>query len=125
MWLCEPDPVLPKHHIQVSKTDPLVNEVKLLQANPQYAHIRYPDGKEDIVSVRHLAPTRSEIGINPENETNSIPHSTESTDATPQEESASESSPSPQQLDHCAEAPALRRSSRLDVLPLVLKCYNC
>ena len=28
-----------------------------IQANPHYAYIRYPDDREDTVSVRHLAPT--------------------------------------------------------------------
>jgi len=36
--------------------DPLVNEVELLQANPHYAHVRYPDGRERTVATNHLAP---------------------------------------------------------------------
>lgn len=83
-WFCEPGLVLLKHHVRASKTDPLVDDVELLQANLQYAHNRYPDGKEDTVSARHFAPAASETGINPENKTNGIPHSTESTDMTPQ-----------------------------------------
>jgi len=35
----------------------LVDEVELLQANPNYAHVRFPDGRESTVSTRHLAPT--------------------------------------------------------------------
>lgn len=61
-WLCEPGPVLLRRHIRTSKTDPLTDEVQLIQANPQYAHIRYQDGREDSVSVRHLAPAGSEAG---------------------------------------------------------------
>ena len=34
----------------------LVDKVELLQANPQYTHIRYADGRETTVSIRHLAP---------------------------------------------------------------------
>ena len=30
-----------------------------MQANPQYAHVRYADGQETTVSTRHLAPSRS------------------------------------------------------------------
>ena len=52
-WLCNPGPVLLKHHVRTNKTDPLVDEVDLLQAGPHYAHIRYPDGRETTVSVRH------------------------------------------------------------------------
>jgi len=45
-WLCEPGTVLLKRHVRHSKTEPLVDEVELLQANPNYAHVRYPDGRE-------------------------------------------------------------------------------
>ena len=51
-----PGKVLLKKHVQKSKYDPLIEEVELSEANPQYAHIRYPNGKETTVSVRHLAP---------------------------------------------------------------------
>ena len=114
-WLCNPGPVLLKRHVRASKTDPLVDEVELLQANPQYAHIRYPDGNEDTVSVRHLAPAGSETYIHPSYEANEIPsHSVEPTEATPQEDSSSKSTPpSPQQVDHSEEATVLRRSSEV------------
>ncbi|XP_069990544.1 uncharacterized protein [Penaeus vannamei] len=49
-WLCELGPVLLRHHVRTSRTEPQVDEVELVQANPQYAHIRYPDGKEDLNS---------------------------------------------------------------------------
>ncbi len=55
-WLSTPGPVLLKRHVRANKTDPLVDEVQLLQANPQYAHIRHADGRETTVSIRHLAP---------------------------------------------------------------------
>lgn len=55
-WLSSPGPVLLKRHVRTSKSDPLVDEVELLQANPQYAHIRHADGREATVSIRHLAP---------------------------------------------------------------------
>lgn len=56
-WLNNPGPVLLKRHVRNSKYEPLVDEVHLIEANPQYAHIRFPNGKESTVSVRHLAPT--------------------------------------------------------------------
>lgn len=40
-----------------SKYEPIVEEVELLEANPSYAHVRFQDGREDTVSVRHLAPS--------------------------------------------------------------------
>ena len=55
-WMTEPGAVLLKRHVRTSKTDPLVDEVELLQANPHYAFIRYPDGRETTVSTKHLAP---------------------------------------------------------------------
>jgi len=54
-WLLSPGPVLLKHDVHTSKSDPLVEEVQLLHANPQYAHVRYADSRETIVSFRHLA----------------------------------------------------------------------
>ncbi len=36
---------------------PFVDEIDLLEANPQYAHVRFPDGREDTVSIKHLAPS--------------------------------------------------------------------
>ena len=45
-----------KRQVRTSKMDPLVEEVELLQANPHYAHVRYPDGRETTVATKHLAP---------------------------------------------------------------------
>ena len=55
-WLSQPGPVLLKRHVRQSKYEPLVDRVHLLEANPQYAHIRFPNGRESTVSLRHLAP---------------------------------------------------------------------
>ena len=55
-WLATPGPVLIKRHVRSSKFDPLTEEVHLIEANPQYAHVRYPDGKEDTVALKYLAP---------------------------------------------------------------------
>jgi hypothetical protein len=43
-----------------SKYDPLTEEVELLDANSQYAHIRRDNGQETTISLRHLAPCPSE-----------------------------------------------------------------
>ena len=48
-WLTTPGPVLLKLHVRNSKYDPLVDEVNLLEANPQYVHVQFPDGREDTV----------------------------------------------------------------------------
>ena len=65
--------ILLRRHVTSSKTDPLVDEVELLQANPNYAYIRYPDGKEDTVATKHLAPPGSEPFVQFNNEQGFLP----------------------------------------------------
>ncbi|KRY27095.1 hypothetical protein T03_5802, partial [Trichinella britovi] len=36
-----------------------MEEVPLLEVNPTYAYVRFPDGRESSVSTRHLAPAGS------------------------------------------------------------------
>ena len=55
-WLLTPGPVLMKRNVRASKFEPLVDEVELLSANPQYAFVRLQNGKETTVSLRQLAP---------------------------------------------------------------------
>ena len=55
-WLCSPGKVLLRKFVKNSKYDPLVDEVELLEANPTYAHIKYPDGRESTVNISDLAP---------------------------------------------------------------------
>ena len=66
-WLIGPGKVLYKRQVRHSKHDPLVDEVDLLESNPQYAHIRFPSGRESTVSTKHLAPTGSVSLLNTEN----------------------------------------------------------
>ena len=40
----------------MKKTDPIVQEVELLHANPTYAYVRLPDGRDTTASLRDLAP---------------------------------------------------------------------
>ena len=46
-----------------TKNDPLVDEVELIEANPQYALVRHADGRESNVSLRDLAPPRDILGL--------------------------------------------------------------
>ncbi|XP_072905243.1 uncharacterized protein [Hemitrygon akajei] len=55
-WLTSPGPVLLRKHVRSNKYSLLVERVHLLHANPQYAYVVLPDGREDTVSVRDLAP---------------------------------------------------------------------
>ena len=59
-WLSTPGQVLIKKHVRKSNYDPLIEEVKLIEANLQYAHNRYLNGKEATVSGQHLAPKRDD-----------------------------------------------------------------
>ena len=55
-WLLEKGPVLVRQHARRSKYSPVVTEVELVEANPQFAKVRYPCGRVDSVSLRDLAP---------------------------------------------------------------------
>ena len=55
-WLLNPGSVYLKNYSRSSKNDPLVQEVELIHTNPQYAQVKFPDGKESTVSLQHLAP---------------------------------------------------------------------
>ncbi|GFV33825.1 hypothetical protein TNCV_1069321 [Trichonephila clavipes] len=64
IWLTKPGPVLMKNQMRANKYEPIVQEVELIETNPDYAHVKLGDGRETTVSIRHLAPrgetTRSE-----------------------------------------------------------------
>ena len=54
-WLITPNTVLLKRFVR-NKSEPLCDEVELLDANPKTALVRFPDGRESTVSVSDLAP---------------------------------------------------------------------
>ena len=53
-WLIQPGPVLVRRFVR-SKSEPLVDEVELLEANPNFARVRSADGRESSVSISDLA----------------------------------------------------------------------
>ncbi|VDP95226.1 unnamed protein product [Echinostoma caproni] len=55
-WLTTPGPVLLKRMDRTSKYDNLVEEVDLISCNPHYALVKMPNGREENVSIRRLAP---------------------------------------------------------------------
>ncbi|GFT40546.1 putative retrovirus-related pol polyprotein from transposon opus [Trichonephila clavipes] len=55
-WLTKPGPVLMKNQMRANKYEPIVQEVELIEANPDYAHVKLGDGRETTVSIRHLPP---------------------------------------------------------------------
>ena len=56
VWLVNPGTVLLKRHVRASKYEPLVEEVDLIEANPNYAHVQLKNGVEKTVSLKDLAP---------------------------------------------------------------------
>ncbi|KAF2898410.1 hypothetical protein ILUMI_07765 [Ignelater luminosus] len=66
-WLTIPRQILLKKHVRHSKFDPLVQEVSHIEGNHEYAHIRFPDGRETTVSTRNLAslPSIDKNGSDP------------------------------------------------------------
>ena len=56
IWMTEPGPVYVRKHVR-DKYDPVVEEMDLLNANPNYAVVRSPEGLEVAVSARDIAPT--------------------------------------------------------------------
>ena len=57
-WLIQSGPVLLRRFVR-NKNEPLIDEVELMEANPNFAHIRYPDGRESTVSVELLVWPRA------------------------------------------------------------------
>ena len=55
-WLSTTGPVMLRKFLRNHKNNVLVEEVQLLDANPQYVSIRYMDGKESSVSLNDLFP---------------------------------------------------------------------
>ena len=62
-WPTQPGPVYVNRIVRHSKFEPLVDEANVLQVNPHYAHIRYPDGRETTVSTRNLAPRAQAVEV--------------------------------------------------------------
>ena len=57
-WLVQPGPVLLRRFIR-NKNQLRVDTVELIEANTNFAHIRFRDGRESRVSVSDLAPSQS------------------------------------------------------------------
>ena len=55
-WLTGSKSALLKRHLRGSEYEPLVETVDILEVNPNYAHVRFNNGRETTVSLRHIAP---------------------------------------------------------------------
>jgi transposase InsO family protein len=105
-WLTKSGPVLMKKHVRNSKYDTLVEEVELIEANPEYAYVRLQNGRETTVSTRHLAP-RGEVPIKLEDSEISF---SEHQSSEPQEEEPVEPENPERSLVNLDEAPRTARS---------------
>lgn len=120
-WLTAPGPVLLRKFVRTSKSDPLVEEVDLESANPYYAHIRYPDGRESTVSTKDLAPTQqnSKPGQDDSQKTQDLPPSVEATVSSEGTDSGREASEIINSEPDSAPSSvvSLRRSTRISRIP--------
>ena len=112
-WLASPGPVYIKRQVRTSKMDPLVDEVELLQANPHYAHVRYPDGRETTVATKHLAPKGHMEVVEAQPAPECIPEEAENLPLdTPEPEPVPEPEPQPA-LTPVPNSEPVRRSQRV------------
>jgi hypothetical protein len=119
-WLQNPGPVLLRRFVRTSKNDPFVDQVELTDANPTYAHVKYPDGRESSVSLRDLAPcpitpVRNESqGTLPSGEVENglAPNVPDPVAADSQQDSTTSPTASDPQQYSTTQVPALRRSTR-------------
>uniref|UniRef100_A0A5S6QM86 RNA-directed DNA polymerase n=1 Tax=Trichuris muris TaxID=70415 RepID=A0A5S6QM86_TRIMR len=105
-WLLHQGPVFLKKHVRLTKTDPLVDEVELVEANPYYAHVRLPDGRDTVVSTRHLAPAGTSSAQEDEREGDGLALAPGRAQKEPTESTALP-------LEDDGEKMALRRSTRI------------
>lgn len=134
-WLACQGKALHRRQVRLSKYDPLVDEVDVLDVNPNYAHVRFQDGRESTVSLRHLAPTPSgdDTGRATEDQDSSAPSTrdplrqpvpedqlepedspavSQGHPASPQGSEESTSGPSPQTMPSSAPCPQTKQSAR-------------
>ena len=122
-WLTKPGPVILKRHVRNSKTDSLVGEVDLLEANSHYAHVRFPDGRETTVATKHLAPMVESTEDSEEHNSLSIEtdYSEDQNDPT---SSTDSSVTSPTGSNTSTDSTANDKSSPADVNPVPLRRSN-
>ena len=55
-WMTVPGKVFLRRFVRNNKNEPLSDEVELVNVNPTYANVRFPNGREVTVSLRDIAP---------------------------------------------------------------------
>ncbi|GFU71383.1 putative retrovirus-related pol polyprotein from transposon opus [Trichonephila clavipes] len=66
-WLTKPGPVLMKNQMCANKYEPIVQEVELIEANPDYAHVKL---EENVQAYPDLQPINSDITLEDSTEQN-------------------------------------------------------
>ena len=126
-WL-RPGLVYVKHHLR-NKGDLLVDEAKLIEANPQYARVRFNNGRETTVSLRDLAPHPRQVNGDCNDLNKTSIENTETRDCA-QSDFLPSTSDEPLNNDEPSEAtntspgetqPPLHRSSRLRDLLFIME----
>lgn len=127
-WLTQRGPVLVKQHVRHSKFDPTVQRAELIEANPEYALVKFQDGRESTISVKHLAPPgRNEEEESPDLENSETPVINDGEEiqnsplkTIPPDEGTSES----RIVEEHIEEQPLRRSQRSRRPPAYLRNYQ-
>ena len=129
-WLSSGERAYLRNRVRQSKFDPLVEEVEVLDVNPQYAHVKLPSGCESTVSIRDLAPCDN-AGCAEERETTEpnpsgvptsqatpVPPTSQATPI-PLEAQTSTETAHPETLENTTPpaTPGLRRSTRVSKPP--------
>ena len=131
-WLT-PGPVFLKKFVRLSKYDPLVEQVQLVEANPSYARVRFSDGRESTVSLKHLAPVCENDAVESHSENVSAidqplaePRPIRSVDVTATEQSTAESRPiRSEDVTTTERSLAESRPTRIRKPPRHLEDYEC
>ena len=112
-WLQHPGPVLLRRFVRTSKNDPFVDQVELTDANPTYAHVKYPDGREPSASLWDLTPCPlppGQEGLPSERKENDIAPDVTVPDL--QQDSTASPMASDEQQNSSTQVPTIRRSTR-------------
>ena len=120
-------PLYMRKFVRNNKYEPIVQEVELIHANPDYATVRQRDGKEITVSLKHLAPRyviekESTAPIMEDEQAETDNHSQASETTAPEQE-ATRVAPAPEIL-RVDDDDLPRRSTRERKQPKYLEDYT-
>ena len=120
-WLSLPGNVLVKRHVRTNQHEPLVDEVELIHATPNYTKVRLPNSHEKTITLCDIAPVsekqhyandnfQSERRTSSETENQDQPE--EDSPSTPSLEDQQNNGNLRTERENSQNEPELRRSSR-------------